>query len=193
MGEGKGTHGPARALGAVGKGGAFDRLVAWVQFLCDWYDARAFVRWAKKVDDLLLQLGHSEETIANALETAGPVPRSRLGRMAASWLRGKGFLVLYRGQAELPPGSDFLSSVAAGDVSFQGASGMDASIQLAEALEALGVSPHEMRAQWHSELVDLPVRRITCAGNLWAVPVFRSRNVCQWPPLTHNDRGSGFM
>ena len=54
MGEGKGTQWRARALGAVGKGGGFDRLVAGVQFLCDWYDARAFVTWAKKVDDLML-------------------------------------------------------------------------------------------------------------------------------------------
>jgi hypothetical protein len=33
---------------------------------------------------------------------------------------------------------------------------MDASKRLAEALQALGVSPHEMRARWHSEPVDLP-------------------------------------
>ena len=33
---------------------------------------------------------------------------------------------------------------------------MDASIRLAEALQALGVSPYEMRAKWHSGPVDLP-------------------------------------
>ena len=33
---------------------------------------------------------------------------------------------------------------------------MEASIRLAETLQAVGVSPHEMRAMWHSEPVNLP-------------------------------------
>jgi hypothetical protein len=139
-----------------GRGGVLDRLIALLQFAVDRYDARPFVAWARIVDEYLLRDGPTERTIAAARAAAGRPPRSCPGRLAALWLRKRGLLVLYRGQPRLTPGKDILSSVAAGSTPFLGETGLAASVRLTGELEALGVSPYEMRAKWHSTLVNLP-------------------------------------
>ena len=67
-------------LSHFGRGGAWDRLIALLQFASDWHDCRAFVVWAGTVDEVLLQCGQSEEIIADALTRAGPPDRGWGGR-----------------------------------------------------------------------------------------------------------------
>ena len=131
------------------------RLFALLQFLSDWYDASAFVEWARQIDDMLRQFGPTIEVLSSSVASQPP-RRAWVGRRAESWLRKRGLQVLYRGQGRLAPGRDFLSSIASGETSFRGESGLNSSIRLAMELEKLGVSPHEMRAKWHSEPVFLP-------------------------------------
>jgi hypothetical protein len=143
-------------LSTLWRGGALDKFVALLQFLLDWHGSATFVAWAEEVDNYLLENGQSPESITAALEAAGPAPTSWLKRIMVAWLRWRGLHVLYRGQRRLGPYADFLSSIASGERSYQGATGLVASMQLVADLEELGVPPHELTAKWDAEPVRLP-------------------------------------
>jgi hypothetical protein len=131
------------------------KFFAFLQFLSDWYDARAFVQWARQVDAMIIASGPTPDVLNSDVATHPP-RRAWLGRYADSWLRRRGLQVFYRGQRKLKRGQDFLSSIASGEKSFQGQTGLDASIRLEKELVQLGISPRRMRATWHSEPVFLP-------------------------------------
>jgi hypothetical protein len=141
-------------LVCVRQGGALDRLAALVQFFGDWSTSRSQISWARASEELRFS-GLDAPQLEIARHNMGPLPRTWVSNAAARWLRWRGLLVLYRGQPTLRSSEDFLSPIARGERPFLGRTGLAASVDAANALEAIGVSAQEMCARWDAEPIDL--------------------------------------
>lgn len=122
----------------------FAHWVGLIEVLSEWRCSRAAKNWVERVDAPTLDNGNLPEIAVAAAAAAGPYPTVWPGPWAKAWLEKRGLRVLYRGQARLREGEDFLSPVARGDIPYNNG-GVEASKQLVDKLVSEGASLDELR------------------------------------------------